>query len=98
VGEGNHYGFGQTYSYRWLDQTAVSTLSDSNIKIYRQENTLNIDGLNTEFQVTIFNLQGIKVKEINSTDNRIDISSLLQGTYIVSISNNQFKINKKIIL
>lgn len=73
----------------------------SEIKIYPNpiQDILNIDTVNTEnYSVTIYSILGQKIKSFNKIiNNRISLSGIAPGTYVLEINSNNSKEIKKII-
>lgn len=61
---------------------------------------LQLDGLNSEANLTITNMNGQQVYEKNiATDNEnINVSKLSAGIYFIKVSNEKYNITKKIVL
>jgi len=59
-------------------------------------NFLMIDGIENSVNISIYNLLGDEVIAKSNTD-KIDVSELSKGVYIINISNDVSQINKKFI-
>ena len=54
--------------------------------------------LSETFELTVFNLQGKKLKEYKSNQESYDISDLAKGVYIISIQSEKERFIKKVII
>jgi subtilisin family serine protease len=73
----------------------------SNITIYPNptSNIINVEGLTSDFNIIIFDIQGRTVAKniLTPQNNQINLQSISPGTYLVKIFDNTSSITKKII-
>ncbi|OFX42039.1 MAG: hypothetical protein A2046_14120 [Bacteroidetes bacterium GWA2_30_7] len=75
----------------------------SNVNIYLNQNILNVDFINNSIYsgtITIYNVSGQQIKNINISGNHniIDMSNFNTGTYIIKVDNNNSVYSKSIII
>lgn len=75
--------------------TSVEGLGEVSVYIYPNpvSNVLNICGVDDSAVLSVFNLSGKCVMQEKGTE--IDVTSLLQGTYILRVNNQYVKFIKK---
>lgn len=74
-------------------------ISTSEMKIFPNPATdyIEISNLNSEdTEISIFNLSGMQIMcaRLNMADNKLNVSSLKKGIYILKIASNTFKFSK----
>lgn len=76
-----------------------SQILDNSIDIFTDasNNLLFIKGINTLYNVKIFNLQGKNINSEKDCDNVMDISNLKAGIYILKIESGTNEITKKFL-
>ncbi len=83
------------------EENSVEGIAARNINIYPNPSSsyINIDNVKNA-NIKIFDAQGTLVKEFNATENlnRIDVSTLSTGSYIIQIDNSDYQVNGKIII
>lgn len=77
----------------------LNTLSPTSLSIYPNPatNLININGSEHPTKIVISNILGEKVIEINSPTNSINIESLKQGIYFITLFNGKETTTKKFI-
>jgi len=80
-------GFDAVYFYA-DKQSAIVSIEKSKLQIFQNESSLHISDLNNQ-QISIFNMQGIKMYSGNSSV--ISISRFPQGVYIAIVGSNKVK-------
>jgi PKD repeat protein len=84
-----------------VSNLSINDKDVSEIKIYPNptQDILNINTLNTEnYSVTIYSILGQKIKSFDKIiNNRISLSGISPGTYVLEINSNNSKEIKKII-
>lgn len=86
-------------SYKTLifrnDATSIGELGEISFYVYPNPvvNTLNVIGVDENASLSVFNLNGLCVKQ--ERGNVIDVNSLLKGTYILQINNQYVKFIKQ---
>jgi glutathione peroxidase len=83
----------------WLQTSDVEELNfySNNLSVFPNPATsvINIEGLNAATaEVVIYNVLGLPVMEVRTTDGRIDISALPAGAYVVRSANKTAKFIK----
>nr|NQU93965.1 T9SS type A sorting domain-containing protein [Bacteroidota bacterium] len=84
-----------------MSPTGIGEQSSSNIRIYPNpaDEILNIEGIDTESEVRIFNIFGEEVYSLNvNTSARINLSGIAKGSYVIRISNDQSSTYQKLII
>lgn len=77
-----------------------STISKNEINIYPNPSSdfISIINLNSgNFTLTIYNIDGKKIKEAKLKSNKLDINSLPNGIYIINITDGDISIVKKFV-
>ena len=107
VSENSSYSFkvtdNRTLTANFEAQTSVDDLQDEiNISIYPnpvyEMLNIEVEGINSKLSYEIINIMGqVIVNESLDNKNRIDISELVVGEYIVRIKNREIIYSKKII-
>ena len=80
---------------------AVETLEQVEISLYPNPTSglLNISGVPAHnVEVVVYDMQGSVVTNTILLNNTIDLSSLLRGIYFVQLSNEQFRVTRKIVV
>lgn len=85
------YFFGQSedYSLDVKESLATSDITKNRVSIYPNpvKNVLNFNGAKNISKVEVYNVAGQKVKAVdNLSDNKIELSNLTKGTYIIRAS------------
>ncbi len=83
------------------DADAIDIIDNENtIRIFPNPTTgvVNIRGIENFEQLHIYDLQGKLVKTYNSFTNKINLSNLTQGNYIIKIISNKTVVTKKLII
>ena len=82
------YFFGQSEDYTLdvKESLATSDINKSNVSIYPNpvKNVLNYNGAKNISKVEVYNVAGQKVRSVeNLSDNKIELTNLTKGTYII---------------
>lgn len=80
------YGQSEDYTLDVKESLATSDINKNNVSIYPNpvKNVLNFNGAKTISKVEVYNVAGQKVKSVeNLSDNKIELSNLTKGTYII---------------
>jgi len=88
----------ESFNFETLSTETVQ-LEDSSIQVYPNpaSDYLNIATKHTIKQVEVFDVLGKKVKQ-NISSNKINVSQLLVGIYIVKVFTDKGQITKKIVI
>ncbi|PWD98441.1 T9SS type A sorting domain-containing protein [Marinilabilia rubra] len=91
----------------WIDDitideyvaTSINKVSKSDVKFYPNPATseINLETPGKVEKVEIYSLTGQKVKEVETPNSKVDVSSLNDGIYFMTILTEGQKINKKFI-
>lgn len=80
------YGQSEDYFVEVKESLAAADINKANVSIYPNpvKNVLNFSGANNISKVEVYNVAGQKVKSVEKlSDNKIELSSLTKGTYII---------------
>lgn len=80
------YGQSEDYTLDVKESLATSDINKNNVSIYPNpvKNVLNFNGAKNISKVEVYNVAGQKVRSIeNLSDNKIELSNLTKGTYII---------------
>ena len=95
-------GVGRFYIHTTGASLSTENLNANNISIYKSSfNEITINGLTTEATFKMFSVTGKEVMHTSFTSNgkkEITLPSLAKGVYIVQLTTEAGKVNKKIIL
>lgn len=86
--DNTHYLYGQAEDYfvEVKESLATSDINKANVSIYPNpvKNVLNFTGAKNISKVEVYNVAGQKVRSVeNLSDNKIELSNLTKGTYII---------------
>lgn len=81
-----------------IEQNNLNTLDASKLKpvIYQENDWVKVKGFEMVNQVKVFDLTGKKV--MNGDGDKVNVSSLAKGVYIVNFYNDQEVYSKKIVI
>ena len=80
------YGQSEDYTLDVKESLATSDVNKNNVSIYPNpvKNVLNFNGAKNISKVEVYNVAGQKVRSVeNLSDNKIELSNLTKGTYII---------------
>ncbi len=89
-----------------IDQVAFKLMTLSTVEVNDDQfdiypipvgEVMNITNVSNKAQYTIFNTAGQIVKKGNIQDNKIRVSELTTGNYVITIQDNEFKASSKFI-
>ncbi|GAF04496.1 hypothetical protein JCM21142_83204 [Saccharicrinis fermentans DSM 9555 = JCM 21142] len=79
--------------------TSIETTTDEMVNIYAHQNTINVSIEEaTEASITVFDISGHKVKEMNTSDKKNQINDLPNGIYIIKVKAANKIATEKVIL
>lgn len=84
--EAAFFGQSEDYMLDVKESLATSDINKANVSIYPNpvKNVLNFNGAKNISKVEVYNVAGQKVKAVeNLSDNKIELSNLTKGTYII---------------
>lgn len=87
--EFSFFGQSEDYMLDVKESLAASDINKANVSIYPNpvKNVLNFNGAKDISKVEVYNVAGQKVKSVeNLSDNKIELSNLTKGTYIIRAS------------
>ena len=90
----------------WLDVApttlGIEDISPNNFKIYPNPTSLGYVNISSRSQTTmkvnVFDILGKQVINSNVIDNKLDVSNLNQGIYIMRLTQNNATITKKLVI
>nr|WP_256333793.1 T9SS type A sorting domain-containing protein [Epilithonimonas sp. FP105] len=80
------YGQSEDYTLDVKESLATSDINKNNVSIYPNpvKNVLNFNGAKNISKVEVYNVAGQKVRSVeNLSDNKIELSNLTKGIYII---------------
>ncbi|MDT0557033.1 endonuclease [Ichthyenterobacterium sp. W332] len=94
------YIWGTNVGQQWVQPLSVVDNSLNNVQIFPNpiENTITINGLTQDTQITIFSLQGLKVYQSNVNNNTPFTVDLFSGLYLLQLNVNDKISTRKIII
>ena len=96
--EGKTYSYPQILKITFNTATSVASLkadpSNFKAKLEDDGNAISWTGTNGEQEVTLLDITGKMIRHARQTSQRMDISALPHGTYILKVGNNNIKFAK----
>ena len=96
--EGKTYSYPQILKITFNTATSVASLkadpSNFKAKLEDDGNAISWTGTNGEQDVTLLDITGKMIRHARQTSQRMDISALPHGTYILKVGNNNIKFAK----
>jgi hypothetical protein len=75
----------------WRSLTSVKSLSDAGVNCFGKQGGIQINGIPSAQEISIYNASGMKVKTI-TTNNSDAFVSLTQGIYLVKMNEGVQKV------
>lgn len=90
----------KSFYYYQSSSSDPSLFVKNDILIYPNPNSgiINISGLSQPAEIKVFSIQGILLKTFTQVENRIDVSELPVGIYIMNLENEEIRVVKRIVV